>query len=185
MDDQNIINLYFQRDETAIYETKRKYGAFCHGIAMNVLSVHEDAEECVSDTCWQAWKAIPPQRPQNFRAWLGKVVRNISINLWNKKHRQKRYDGMEQLLDELEDCIPSPKTVERALEEKELTEVINTWLLSLSRNDRALFTRRYWNGESVNQLAKEFAVSPAHMAKRLYTLRQKLKRTLEQDGYAL
>ena len=118
------------------------------------------------------------------QVWLA-VVRNIAINLWNKNHRKKRYAGMEQLLSELEDCIPSPITVEQEIEEKELTEFLNTWLASLSKADRILFMRRYWNGEAVKDLAKEYRIMPRDMAKRMYRLRQSLKSALEKEDYSL
>ena len=102
MEDAQIIDLYFQRDESAITQTAAKYGIFCHKLARNILSVEEDAEECVNDTYLQAWNAIPPLRPDKLGAWLGRVVRNIAINMWNKNHRKKRYSGMELLLAELE-----------------------------------------------------------------------------------
>ena len=185
MEDSQIIGLYFKRDESAITETETKYGAFCHGIALNILSINADADECVNDTYLQAWNSIPPKKPDKLGAWLGKVVRNIAFNLWKKNHRQKRYAGMEQLLNELEDCIPSPVTVEREIEEQELTEVINTWLASLSQNDRILFIRRYWHGETVTMLAQESGMSSANMAKRMYRLRKGLKFKLEKEGYSL
>ncbi len=185
MEDLQIISLYFKRDEAAISETSTKYGAFCHGIALNILSIDADADECVNDTYLRAWNSIPPQKPDKLGAWLGKVVRNIAFDLWKKNHRQKRYAGMEQLLSELEDCIPSPVTVEHQIEEQELTNVINTWLASLPQNDRVLFMRRYWNGETVNTLAQESVMSPANMAKKMYRLRQNLKSKLEKEGYSL
>ena len=107
------------------------------------------------------------------------------FNLWNKNHRQKRYAGMNKLLNELEDCIPSPVTVEHKMEEKELTRFINTWLAQLSGDDRILFVRRYWNGEALNKLAAEYGLSPKNMAKRMYRLRQDLKLKLEKEGYSL
>ena len=185
MEDSQIISLFFRRDEAAISETDKKYGAFCYKIALNILSVNADAEECVNDTYLQAWNNIPPQNPDKFGAWLGKVVRNIALNLWNKNHRQKRYAGMDKLLNELEDCIPSPVTVEHKMEEKELTRFINTWLAQLSGDDRVLFVRRYWNGEALNKLAAEYGLSPKNMAKRMYRLRQDLKSKLEKEGYSL
>lgn len=185
MEDLQIIRLYFKRDESAISETATKYGAFCHGIAFNILSINADADECVNDTYLRAWNSIPPQKPARLGAWLGRVVRNIAFDLWKKNHRQKRYAGMEQLLDELEDCIPSPATVEHQIEEQELTEVINAWLAALPQNDRILFMRRYWNGETVAMLAQESGMSPAKMAKNMYRLRQNLKSRLEKEGYLL
>lgn len=185
MEDAQIISLFFRRDEAAIAETERKYGTFCHNIALNILSVRADAEECVNDTYLQAWNTIPPLHPEKFGAWLGRVVRNIAINLWNKNHSQKRYAGMELLLNELEDCIPSPATVEREVEEKELTEALNVWLGSLPEDDRILFVRRYWNGEAIKRLAAEYGMPPGNMAKRMFRLRGRLKRFLEEEGYLL
>lgn len=185
MEDSQIISLFFQRDEAAIAETEKKYGTFCYNIALNILSINADAEECVNDTYLRAWNSIPPQHPDRLGAWLGRVVRNIAINLWHKNHRQKRYAGMEKLLNELEDCIPSPITVEHKIEEEELTQFLNAWLASLSDEDRILFVRRYWNGETVNELAAEYRISPGNMAKRMYRLRQSLKQILEKEGYFL
>lgn len=185
MEDVQIIELYWKREETAISETEKKYGAFCNSIALNILSVPEDAKECVNDTYFQAWNSMPPQRPVKLQAWLGRIVRNIAINLWNKNHRKKRYSGMEQLLNELEDCIPGRETVEGVIEEKELAVFINTWLGNLTQEERVLFVRRYWKGETVKKLAVEFGTSPGKMAKRMYRIRQNLKSALEKEGYVL
>lgn len=185
MEDSKIIDLFWQRDEAAISETQRKYGSFCYSIAINILSVNEDAEECVNDTYHHAWNAIPPLRPTNFRAWIGKVVRNIAINLWNKNHTKKRYAGMEELLSELEDCIPSSQTVEREIEEKELSEHISVWLRSLDKEERVLFVRRYWNGIALKDLAEERNIPSGKLAQRMFRLRCSLKASLEKEGIYL
>ena len=182
MEDRQIVELYWQRNEQAITETSAKYGSFCFSIAKNILSIREDAEECVNDTYHHAWNAIPPQRPVRLRPWLGKIVRNIALNLWNKQHAQKRDAGMTELLSELEDCIPSSQSVEREIEERELTELLNRWLRSLSREDRALFVRRYWNGETLGELAAEQGSTPQKLAQRMYRLRRGLKTALEKEG---
>ena len=157
MEDSEIITLYWNRDERAIAETSTKYGSFCQRIAQNILTVREDAEECVSDTYQQAWTSIPPLRPQRLRPWLGRVVRNLAINRWRRNHAQKRYAGLEALFSELEECIPSGETAEGRLEEGELTQVLNGWLASLSQSDRVLFLRRYWNGEPLKELEQPTA----------------------------
>lgn len=185
MEDSQIIELYWQRNEQAIAETDAKYGAFCFSIAKSILSVHEDAEECVNDTYHRAWNAIPPQRPVQFRPWLGKTVRNAALNLWNKNHTQKRYAGMTELFSELEDCIPSPQTVEQEIESRALTEHIERWLRSLDRQDRVLFLRRYWNGTALRDLAVEQGVPPGKLAQRMYRLRLGLKAALEKEGVYL
>ena len=185
MDDSKIIELYWQRDEAAIAETAQKYGTFCHSIAMNLLHVKEDAEECINDTYHTAWNSMPPQKPVRLRAWLGKVVRNHSLALWNKNHRQKRYNGMTEILDELENCIPSSETVESTIETKELSAVIDRWLMTLSREERALFVRRYWNGASLSELAFLWNISPNKLAQKMLRLRTSLKSALEKEGITL
>lgn len=185
MEDSKIIELYWQRDETAITETAQKYGAFCYSIAMNLLHVKEDAEECLNDTWHTAWNSMPPEKPVKLRAWFGKVVRNLSLARWNKNHRQKRYSGMTELLDELEDCIPSSETVERVIEAKELSAVIDRWLMGLSREDRALFVRRYWNGTPLSELASLWGISPNKLTQKMFRLRVSLKSALEKEGINL
>lgn len=185
MEDADIIALYWNREERAITETAAKYGGFCQRIAQNILTIREDAEECVNDTYQQAWTAMPPLRPQRLRPWLGRVVRNLALNRWRKNHAQKRYAGLESLFSELEECIPSSETAERKLEEGELTQLLNRWLASLSQSDRVLFLRRYWNGESLKSLEAAYGVSHGIMAKRMYRLRGSLRETLEREGYTL
>ena len=185
VEDSQIIELYWQRDEQAIAETAQKYGAFCFTIASSILTVREDAEECINDTYHQVWNAIPPQRPIRFRPWLGRIVRNAAINLWNKNHTQKRYAGMTALLHELEECIPAPQTAEQSLEEKELTQLIERWLRSLSPEDRILFVRRYWYGVPLQELAAQQGILPGKLAGRMHRLRSALKTVLEREGICL
>lgn len=185
MEDKEIVKLYLERDENAIAETDSKYGRLCRSMARNILTTEADAEECVNDTYLQAWNSIPPQQPKNFGAWLGRVVRNTALNLWKKNHRQKRYAGMNLLFQELEDCLPSSADVESALTEKELTAALNRWLSSLGKQDRILFVRRYWYGESVKDLAAACGFTPKKLAKHMYTLRQNLKKFLVKEGYSL
>ena len=185
MEDEQIVNLYWQRDEAAIQETELKYGSFCWGLAYNILSDHEDAEECVNDTWHKAWNSMPQERPALLRAWLGKVVRNLAFDRWRRSHAQKRYNGMDVMLSELEDCVPASEGVESAIDAKELGRVISTWLRQLPESDRVLFVRRYWNGEALNALAKDQGIPAAKLAQKMYSLRQNLKKVLETEGIAL
>ena len=106
MEDTQIIDLYFARDERAIEETDAKYGRFCLTLAKNILTLPSDAEECVNDTYLHAWNAMPPERPRLLKGWLGRVVRNLSLDRWRHAHAAKRYAGMDVLLSELDDCVP-------------------------------------------------------------------------------
>lgn len=183
MEDAAIIALYWSRDESAIAETQQKYGPYCRTIARNILSSREDAEECVNDTWHHAWNAMPPQRPGSLSAFLGRIVRNLSISRWRRERAQKRYAGLEVLLSELEDCLPGPGSVEEAAEGRALTRRVEGWLEGLDREDRAVFLRRYWYGQEVQALARDWGTGPNQMAKRLQRLRKDLKRRLEQEGY--
>ena len=185
MEDVQIIDLYWLRDERAIRETDGKYGAFCHRLAMNILGSFQDSEECVSDTYGRCWDTMPPQRPCSLRAYVGRIVRNLSISRYRAAHARKRFAGAEVLLSELEDCVPTPDNVQRSVEAGELAGLISAWLDTLGREERALFLRRYWNGESVQELAREQNVRPNALTKRLLRLREQLRRYLEERGIAV
>ena len=183
--DFKIIELYWDRDESAITESERQYGAYCRRIAMNILSCLEDAEECVSDTWYRSWENIPPQRPNSLAAFFGKIVRNLSISRYRASRAQKRFGGITVLLSELDDCVPAHSSTEQDMEGNLLTEVIDNWLTRLSEDDRVLFVRRYWFGDAVNTLAKECGSTQNQMAQRMLRLRKSLKSALEQEGYSV
>ena len=185
MDDVQIVALYFARDEAAITQTARKYGPSLKGIAMNLLYNTEDAEECVNDTYHAAWNRIPPTYPQCLFAFLGRIVRNLSISRIRMQKAKKRDGGVEILLSELEDCIPTGNAVEQVIEGQELTGYISDWLKTLSQEERVCFVRRYWYGEEVKVLAKKFHVTAAQMAQRMLKLRKSLKKYLEGKGVAV
>ena len=185
MDDKQIIELYFERNEQAIKETQNKYGAFCHRIAMNILGIYEDAEECVNDTYYSVWKQIPPTVPEVFKVYLGRITRNLSISRFRAMRAKKRYSSMEIMLSELSDCVPSSSNVEQTIEVIQLSDYISEWLDSLQEEDCALFVRRYWFGDEVQELAKKCGITAAKMAQRMLRLRKSLKAALEQKGVAL
>lgn len=185
MTDAELVQLFWKREEAAIAETQAHYGAYCMRIAVNILSDREDAEECVSDTWLQAWRTIPPQKPRSLRAYLGRIVRNLSLNRWNHGHAQKRYGGMEQILSELDDCIPAPDTALQRLEAAALSEIISNWLETLPRDDRVLFVRRYWYGDTLQELAARAGIPASKLAQRMLRLRRGLKATLEREEVSL
>lgn len=185
MEDLHIIDLYWERNEHAIQETEKKYGGYCHSIALNILTDRADAEECVNDTYYQTWNSIPPNRPSSLKAWLGKLCRNNALNIWNKYHAQKRYRGMDLLLSELEECIPASVSIEREIEDSEISDCISAWLRSLPAGDRALFVRRYWYGEAVRSLAKERNIPAKNLTQKMFRLRKGLKSALEKEGISL
>lgn len=185
MDDLELIELYWARNEKAIDETNTKFGKLLYKISFSILSNHEDSQECVNDTYIKAWETIPPEKPRSFTAYLGRIVRNLSIDYWNKNRAKKRYGGGDVLLSELIDCIPSANTVWEDLESKYLSRLISDWLYTLPEKDRILFIRRYWYGDSIKELAKKEGISPSKLASHMYRLRTKLKDILEKEEVSI
>lgn len=129
MDDDKIIDLYWTRSEKAIVKTRDKYGKYCYCIAFNILGNKEDAEECVNDTYLKTWNAIPPTHPKRLQTFLGKITRNLSLNMYEKRIAEKRgYGQIPILLDELEACIPDTKTTDCMTEDIVLKDLLNRFL---------------------------------------------------------
>ena len=185
MEDHLIVGLYWKRDESAITESQRKYGGFCHRIAESILVVREDAEECVSDTWVRAWNSMPPQKPDSLRAFLGRIVRNLSISRYRAEHAKKRYAGMELLLSELGECVPVAGSVEEAVDASELSRYLSDWLRTLPELERRIFVCRYWNGETVRELARWSYMSSSAVQRTLTRLRNQLRAHLEREGIAV
>jgi RNA polymerase sigma factor (sigma-70 family) len=180
MEDSQILDLYWGRDERAIGETAGKYGIFLWNVTWNILRSHSDAEECVNDTYLRAWDSIPPDRPTAFRAWLGRVARNLSLDRWKQSRAQKRGgDHLEVLLGELDDCIPAPHGVEQSLEDQEIASLISTFLRTLSREQRFLFLRRYWYGDAISAIAREMGCGEGRVKSSLFRIRKALRNYLE------
>lgn len=186
MHDKEIIALYWNRDESAITETANRYGNYCFSIAYNILYNNEDAEECVNDTWMNAWKSIPPQRPNNLSTYLGKITRNLSFNRYKLMRAKKRGMGqIEIALSELESCVPDRMDMEHVVDKMVLTNAIETFLRKLPRTERNIFIGRYWYLYHIRDLAKAYQMSENKIASLLYRMRNKLRLHLEKEGIFL
>lgn len=181
MDDEQIIDLYFRRDEAAIAESKKKFGAYCGKIAMAIVQNELDSEECTNDTWFSAWRSIPPKRPSNLAAYLGKLTRNHAINCFRKKHAEKRkLNEFTLSLDELAECVPS-----RSLEsenEEAIAACISAFLREQKPLNRRAFVCRYFYCQSIGEIAQRFSVSESHVKSLLFRMRGKLRIALERNG---
>ena len=183
MEDDKIIDLFWTRDQTAIEETGIKYGSRLQRLAMKILYSREDAEESVNDTYLSAWNTIPPQEPKPLLGYLCRVVRNLALKKRRDNKAQKRDSSYDAALDELAGCLAGPETAETALEAQVLTEALDRFLDGLKPSDRTLFVRRYWFGDSVPELAERWGLSRHNVTVRLSRIRQKLKQSLQKEGF--
>ena len=184
MEDKEIIDLYFARAESAIAKTRDKYSRYIKKIAYNVLRVAEEAEECENDTYFKAWNTIPPERPAIFSVYLGRISRNLALDMWRSNHADKRGNGeVPALIDELEECLEGDEMPENKALNDELTEILNSFLGKIKENDRNFFVRRYFYGETVSEVAKFYKSSESRVKMSLKRTRDKLRERLEREGY--
>ena len=185
MDDSQIIDLYWARDEGAITETASKYGKYCYTIAHNILGDKEDAEKRVNDIYLGAWNAMPPHRPAILRSFLGKLARRVSLKKWRDAHRDKRGGGEVSLaLDELSECVPSNVTVADEVMAAELSKTLNRFIAGLPVTERQVFLCRYWYMDTIGQVSREFGFSVSKVKSMLYRTRIKLLSYLKKEGMA-
>jgi len=182
MTDQEIIALFKERNEKAIQETTNKYHRYCFSISKNILHDEGDAEECVNDAYFRTWNTIPPNEPENLSTYIGKIVRNISIDCYRKKHAAKRQkDEVTVVIEELEDCVCMEPEMD--LEERNIIlECLNDFLGKSKKEHRIIFVRRYWYTDSIGEIAKTLQISEAKVKSILFRMRKKLQVRLMNEG---
>ena len=186
IEDNCILDLFWARDEAALDQVKQKYGRSLHKVAYNILSNNHDAEECVNDTLHRAWEAIPPKRPEFFGAYLSKITRNLSLKRWRAAGATKRGGGQADLmLSELEQAIPQPRTTEDQFEYGQTVSAINQYLRGMDKDARVIFVRRYFFGDSIQDISRRFMASESKVKSMLFRARQKLKIHLEKEGVVI
>lgn len=196
MEDRQIVELYWQRDESAIGETADKYGLYLHRIAYQILADDQDSLEVVNDTYLGAWNSMPVQRPEVLSTYLGKIARRIAIDFYRRRISGKRTGSQYvQSLEELSQCVPAEdlisvgskisETPEAVLEVKELSAVINDWLWQQSEEMRHVFLWRYFYMDSILDIARRKHYSESKVKSMLYRMRRSLRTYLEKEGYHL
>lgn len=185
MDDEKIIALFFRRSEQALKQLDIKYGKICHRLSRNILNNRQDAEECVNDAYLSAWNAIPPTKPNPLQAYICKIVRNISLKLYYRKKAAKRNSIYEIAMQELEEYLSAPNTVETEIDARELARIIESFLDALSEENCVIFMRRYWFSDTYAEIAKRVGISEKNVSVRLTRIRKQLKEYLIERGVYL
>ena len=184
MDDNRIVNLFWERDERAIEETEAKYGALCYRIAHNVLNDRQDAEECVNDTYIGLWNAIPPATPHNFKAFVCKIARNASLKRFAFLTREKRTSHIQISLDELEGVL-SDERYAPEISDEDVGKHISAFLRGQKSDTRNVFIRKYVFFDSVSDIAERYGFTESKVKNILFRTRNKLKEYLIKEGVSL
>ena len=182
MEDETIIDLYFAREERAISETGKKYGSYCRSIAFNILHSHEDTEECVSDTYLHTWNTIPPTKPVHFFAYLAKICRHLAFDRLDWNNAAKRKAEVVALTQEMEECIPG-QWQETDVRSAEISRLVGSFLWKQTADNRMIFVRRYWYGDSGSEIALRYEISQSAVLMRLSRMREKLAVYLKKEGF--
>ena len=182
MDDEKILDLFFERSEDAIEAAGQKYGALATKIAMNILGDRSDAEECVNDTYLALWNTIPPARPGHLTSYLCKIVRNLSLKKYQYNTAQKRNSVYDVALEEVAEFLPAQSTVEQEIEAGELTEMLESFMDSLSQENRVIFMRRYWFSDPYEDIADRVGLTVKNVSVRLVRMRRSLREYLAERG---
>ncbi len=186
MKDNQIVALYYARDERAITKSSEKYGVYCTNIAQNILQNLQDSEECVNDTWLSAWNSIPPAKPAVLKTYLGRITRNLALDKWRRAHSGKRGSGQIAVaLDEVHEIVSSGYNVSDEYLEQEFMRLINLFLYSLSDRERNIFIRRYYFADDVPDIAKRFGITQGNTLKILSRTRNKLKIYLDKEWHSI
>ena len=184
MEDTKIIDLFWERDESAIRETEITYGRYCRTIAFNILGDEEDVQECLNDTWLGAWNSIPPARPACLSAFLAKITRNLAISKYRAKYAKKRTgDRLSESLDELGECIPlSSDNVSQTVDRRMLEDTINGYLDTVSEKQRRIFVRRYFFMDTIAEISQMYGIGQSDVKVTLMRMRRSLQKVLEEEG---
>ena len=185
LEDNKIIELFYERSEQAILELSKKYGHVCTKVAYNILNNALDSEECVNDAYLGTWNTIPPQNPNPLLSYVLRIVRNLAIKKYHKNTAIKRNSIYDISLDELENCFPAAQSVEDEFNSKELVRIIDDFLETLNKENRIMFIRRYFFSTSIEDIAKLFHTSAHNVSVKLFRTREKLKKHLINKGVFL
>jgi len=184
LEDKKIVDLFWQRDESAISVAASKYGPYCKTIANNILHDVFDAEECVNDTYIGAWNSMPSNRPERLGHYFGRMTRWIALNRLDEKRSQKRGGNFPEALpyDELADYVSSDVSTEDSVELQEMCAAINHFLSGLPPVERQLFLARYWFAAPVTEISEKFGFTQSKVKSQLMRTRNKLRKYLEEEG---
>ena len=185
MDDNKIIELFYERSEQAISQLAKKYGTLCKRIAFNILKDESDAEECVNDAYLKIWNSVPPEKPDPLRTYVCRIVRNTSIDRYDHNTAKKRNEYYDTALEEFENYFTDPDGVEDIVSAKHLVSAVEEYLLKTDKESRFIFLRRYWYCDEVCDIARMLKKKPHYVSVKLFRIKEDLKKYLIKKGFSI
>ncbi len=182
MDDKKIIELFWARDEEALKETQKKYGDLCYYIASGILTMKEDREECINDVLLSLWNSIPPERPENLRAYIGASVRNGALNRSRDINAWKRGGNVLTVGNEFLELIEDGTDLAEQYEARRAGEVINKFLATIRKDDRQIFILRFWMSLGYGEIARQTGFGESKVKMSINRSRKKLAAMLKKEG---
>ena len=180
MEDAKIIQLFWDRDQTAIEQSDKKYGRYCFAVANRILDSYEDSCECVNDTWHNAWRAIPPEKPSKLQAFFSRITRNLALDRYGYNTAQKRNARLETAMDEYWQCIPNGETLPE--DRVVLKDLINRFLANLDKQTRIIFLQRYWYICTAKEIARNTGLTENNVNVILHRTRKRFQEYLQKEG---
>lgn len=185
-DDSQLVEFLINRDDTSVNEIQKKYNNYLYSIVLRILKNQEDADECINDILLKIWETIPPNIPKSLKAYIGTMTRNTALDFYRKINSQKRNPMFTEILEECQEVILNSDNVpEKYIENKEISNSINTYLEKITKTKRLIFIGRYYYGYSTSELGTKYKLSDTNIRSILYRMRKDLKKQLEKDGVLL
>ena len=185
LNDDEIVQLYFERSEESIAQSEEKYGRLCRSVIRRILPDERDAEECLSDVWIHTWNSIPPEKPRVLSAFLARIARNLALDRLSYNHAEKRASALTEAFEELEPCLVGADDSQQQAEAAEFNAWIRKFLAAQTRENRVFFVRRYWYGESVSEIAQAVGASEEKVKSSLFRTRNRLREAMKKEGIAL
>ena len=185
LNDDEIVQLYFERSEDGIAQSEEKYGRLCRSVIRRILPDERDAEECLSDVWIHTWNSIPPERPRVLSAFLARIARNLALDRLSYNGAEKRDSALTEAFEELEPCLMGADDAQRGAEEAEFSAWIKAFLTAQTKDSRVFFVRRYWYGESVSEIACACRCSEEKVKSSLFRTRNRLREAMKKEGITI
>lgn len=181
MTDIEIVRLLWIRDELAIEHLEENYGRYCRQISWEIVQNREDVGECLNDTWWKTWCSIPDNRPDSLRAYVARIVRNLSLNKVIHNQAWKRGYGKISTIEKEAGDLIGEDSISRMIDREDFVRRMNEFLEKQPQMDRMIFVLRFWYMKTPREIAKQMDIKEKAVYNTLYQMRKRFREYWEQS----